>query len=334
VSTPDLVSVVVPAYNAAATLDETLRSIRAQTYRNLEVIIVDDGSKDATVAIARRHAARDSRLRVVTQSNGGVAAARNRGIAEAHGDLVAPVDADDLWSPDKIEKQLRALKAGGGNVALVYTWYALIDDQSRITDTTYRPTEEGDVLRRMCCGNLVGNGSSPLMLKSAVRAAGGYDSTLRARKAQGCEDVLLYYRIAERHRFALVAEPLTGYRQTPTNMSSDSLQMLRSWDLVAREMTERYPQFRDEVRRGTVYMAAWLLALALRRGRGHASIKLAIRLLCLSPRALIATLGDLAMRRPAAALPRQLRRLARALAGRAPRPMPRFAIGVTDGERL
>ena len=328
-SDPDLVSVVVPAYNAAATLGETLRSVRAQSHRNLEIIVVDDGSTDMTVNIARQHAAQDGRLRLLTQSNGGVAAARNHGIAEARSDLIAPVDADDLWAPDKIEKQLRALKAGGGNVALVYTWYALIDDESRITDTSYRPTEEGDVLRRMCCGNLVGNGSSPLMRKSVILEAGGYDATLRARKAQGCEDVLLYYRIAERHRFAVVAEYLTGYRQTPTNMSSDALQMLRSWELVAQEMSERYPQYRAEVKLGTVYMTGWLLDRALRGGRARDAFELATRLLRLSPRTLMRTFKNLVLLRPYI---HKRRRLSRYLLGRKPGPVGRFAIGVPPAE--
>jgi len=294
----DLVSVVVPAFNSEATVDETLRSIRSQTHRNLDIIVIDDGSTDATVQIARQHAASDPRIRVLTQPNGGVAAARNHGIAEARGDLVAPVDADDLWAADKIQKQLRALEAGGGNVALVYTWYALIDGDSRVIDTSYRPTDEGDVLRRMCFGNLVGNGSSVLMRKSAVLEAGGYDASLRARRAQGCEDVLLYYRIAERHRFAVVAEYLTGYRQTPTNMSSDSLQMLRSWELVAAEMSERYPQFRGEVRSGTISMIRWLFGRALLAGRASDAARLALRLLRLRPAALPATLVGLALHHP------------------------------------
>ena len=104
-----LVGVVVPAYNAAATLDETLRSVRAQTHRALEIIVVDDGSLDDTAAIARRHAAEDERVRVLCQANAGVAAARNAGWQSSRADLIAFIDADDLWAPTKIERQLQAL---------------------------------------------------------------------------------------------------------------------------------------------------------------------------------------------------------------------------------
>src|SRR5215475_4737819 len=115
----DAVTVVIPAYNAEATLDETLRSVRSQTHRALEILIVDDGSSDGTPEVALAHAAADPRVRLIQQSNGGVAAARNRGIEEARATLIAPVDADDLWAPTKIERQVAALHRGGPRVALV-----------------------------------------------------------------------------------------------------------------------------------------------------------------------------------------------------------------------
>ena len=87
---------------------------------------------------------------------------------------------------------------------------------------------------------------------------------MRARQAQGCEDYLLYLRLAERYRFALVPERLTGYRRTPTNMSSNHCRMLRSWRLVADEMRVRHPQHRRTIAKGVTYYAAWLLERAIR----------------------------------------------------------------------
>jgi hypothetical protein len=86
---------------------------------------------------------------------------------------------------------------------------------------------------------------------------------LRARRAQGCEDYLLYLSLAERYRFALVPERLTGYRRTPTNMSSDHCRMLRSWRLVAEEMHRRHPQLRRIIAKGINYYAAWLIERAI-----------------------------------------------------------------------
>jgi glycosyltransferase involved in cell wall biosynthesis/peptidoglycan/xylan/chitin deacetylase (PgdA/CDA1 family) len=262
-----LVTVVVPAYNAAHTIDETLRSARYQTHRNLEILVVDDGSKDATPAIVAKHAAIDARVRLITQANAGVAAARNRGIAEAKSDLIAPLDADDLWAPTKIEKQLLAMHKQGERTALVYTWFAVIDECGNVRDLEHRPSDTGQVLRRMCRGNLVGNGSSPLMRKSAILDAGGFEPGLRAANAQGCEDLLLYFRIAERHEFAVVPEHLTGYRRHSATMSEDSLQMLRSYHLVTKEMYRKYPEYAQEIRLGETDLADWLIRKALRNFR-------------------------------------------------------------------
>ena len=262
-----LVSVIVPAYNAAQTIDETLRSARYQTHRDLEILVVDDGSTDATPAIVARHAALDARVRLITQDNAGVAVARNRGIAEAQSDLIAPLDADDLWAPSKIEKQLWALRQAGEKTALVYTWFAVIDAQGNVRDLEHQPLDAGWVLRRMCRGNLVGNGSSPLMRKSAILEAGGFDPGLRSAQAQGCEDLLLYFRIAERHDFAVVPEHLTGYRRHPETMSEDALQMLRSYHLVTEEMCRKYPDYAEEIRLGEADLADWLMRKALRKFR-------------------------------------------------------------------
>jgi glycosyltransferase involved in cell wall biosynthesis/peptidoglycan/xylan/chitin deacetylase (PgdA/CDA1 family)/SAM-dependent methyltransferase len=262
-----LVSVVVPAYNAARTIDETLRSARYQTHRNLEILVVDDGSRDATAAIVSKHAAIDARVRLITQINAGVAAARNRGIAEAKSDLIAPLDADDLWAPTKIEKQLLAMHKEGEGTALVYTWFAVIDEYGNVRDLEHRPLDSGHVLRRMCRGNLVGNGSSPLMRKSAIQEAGGFEPGLRSAHAQGCEDLLLYFRIAERHEFAVVPEHLTGYRRHSATMSEDSLQMLRSYHLVTREMHRKHPEYAEEIRLGEADLADWLIRKALRNLR-------------------------------------------------------------------
>jgi len=328
VSTAGCVSVIIPAYNAAATIDETLRSVRSQTHRTLEILVIDDGSTDETADVVCAQAAQDSRIRLVRQENRGVAVARNRGIEEATAELVAFVDADDLWAPEKIEKQIAALRKAGPSVALVYTWSATIDAASRITER-YCPTEAGDVLERMCFGNLVGHCSSPLVTKTAVLEIGGFDPSLRARRAQGCEDLQFYFRLAERHHFAIVPEYLTGYRQTSTNMSSDLLQMRRSYALVADEMRRKYPRLESTVALGTTEFVAWALerAIVLRR----------LRLIPLLGALLVSRNSGRAARiligRPLRGLARRLRNVLRT-GQRGTRPMPaefpRFLIGDPD----
>src|ERR1051325_8284367 len=113
--TAPLVSIIVPVCNGESSIGDALASALGQSYQNVEVIVVDDGSRDRTGEIVESIARRDGRVRLVTQDNRGVAAARNRALADATGELVAPLDADDLWDPQKIERQGgRGRRAGGG----------------------------------------------------------------------------------------------------------------------------------------------------------------------------------------------------------------------------
>ncbi len=263
----ELVSVVIPAYNAAATIDATLRSVRAQTHEQLEILVIDDGSRDDTLAIARHHAEMDIRVRVLSQPNAGVAAARNVGWQQAKSNFIAFVDADDLWGPTKIERQLDALLAGGDRVGLVYSWYQLIDDEGRVLQHGGRPLYEGDVLDEIFSGNFIGNGSAALVRRQALIDARGFESGLRTAGAQGCEDLLFYCRVAEQHDFAVVPDYLVGYRYLPDNMSSNLPRMLQSWMLVKEEMEERHAVRRAALAVGLRNYSAWLLFKALTIGR-------------------------------------------------------------------
>ncbi|EHJ61938.1 glycosyl transferase family 2 [Novosphingobium pentaromativorans US6-1] len=271
----ETVSVIVPAYNAARTIGETLRSVTAQTHRELEIVVVDDGSADDTPAIVQGLAARDPRIRLLRQANAGVAAARNAGIAASTGRFIAPVDADDLWHPAKIERQLAVFRQGGERMGLVYTWFALIDGKSQVVQLRHRPCHEGDVLAPLAFHNFIGNGSSALIRRSAFDRTGGYDTTLRARGGQGCEDWKLYFEIAEHHHFGFVPEPLTGYRDLPDNMSSDVLQMLRSRDLCTEDLLPRHPELAKAFQSGRNRLSRLLFHRAIRLGRTKEVIRLA-----------------------------------------------------------
>jgi glycosyltransferase involved in cell wall biosynthesis len=261
-----LVSVVVPLHNGGATIARTLSSISRQTWREIEVVVVDDGSTDDGPDKVRAAAARDPRIRLVRQENGGVAAARNFGAAAAAGGFLAFVDADDLWAPEKIELQMQALLAGGRTVGLAYTWAALIDAEDRIYSLEHRPLAEGWVLQDLCRANVVGNGSSPLIRREAFESVGGYDPSLRDRGAQGCEDLMIYLRLAEHYQFRVIRRHLTGYRVTQGNMSSDALRMLRSCELTLDAFRARYPEYEPEYQAHRRDMVYWLLARAMTTG--------------------------------------------------------------------
>ena len=114
----ELISVIIPAHNAARHISATLRSVRDQTHRSLEIIAVDDGSTDNTGQILEKFAAEDRRMSVLRQDNSGVAMARNLAISHSRGDFIAPLDADDIWHPEKLARQLSALIRGGPTVGI------------------------------------------------------------------------------------------------------------------------------------------------------------------------------------------------------------------------
>lgn len=116
-----LVSVIIPTYNSATYIEKTVKSVLQQTYENLEIVMVDDCSKDNTREVLGRIAESDSRVRLFFQEkNGGAAVARNTAIKEAKGRYIAFLDSDDLWEPDKLEKQVRVLKNGNPFVFCAY----------------------------------------------------------------------------------------------------------------------------------------------------------------------------------------------------------------------
>ncbi len=261
--------------NAERTIAATLDSIGRQTHANLDIVVVDDESTDGSVAIVDDKIRRDRRVRLIRQKNAGVAAARNTGAAATAASFLAFVDADDLWAPTKVEFQLEALNRRGRTAGLAYCWFASIDQHDRVISFGPQPLVEGDAMKSLCAANWIGNGSSLLMRRDAFEKAGGYDPTLRARGAQGAEDLLMCFRVAEHTDFAVVPRYLVGYRATPGNMSSDSLQMFRSTELVLDEYRLKHPEHAADIDRHLRDARHWFAyrAAATRR-RGDARVLL------------------------------------------------------------
>ncbi len=259
----NIVSVIIPAYNAEATISETLFSVRAQTHQKLDIIVVDDGSTDETAHLAAEQAAADPRIRVISKENGGVASARNLGATEATSETLTFLDADDVWTRFKIERQLSALDTGGPSVGLVYGWSTRINEANYVIDDGYRPIFWGRVLPQLVQWNFIGNGSNILVRRSAFEHVGGFEPGLREAGSEGCEDILFCCRIAEHYDFAVVPEHLVGYRVTNDNMSSYGPRMMRSWLLMVEELLTRNPELSRELHVGAGNFACWLLQRAL-----------------------------------------------------------------------
>ena len=276
-STVPLISVIIPAYNAERFLRATLASAQAQSYRNLEIIVVDDGSTDATAKIAEEAAQSDHRIRVIHQPNLGVAAARNRGLAEARGEFIAPLDADDVWHPLNLALQVEALNKANPDVAVSYAWFLAIDAHGTFCgngpQTQLRSKQE--VLLGQLRGNFIGNASSTVMRRTAVEAVGGYNVTLRARNAQGCEDQALYMSLAQKWDFTFVPHYLIAYRKHPGSMSMDADTMARSQGFVLadlRHLSISLPRYWFARGIARIYEGPLTTALSRKRWRKAAEV--------------------------------------------------------------
>jgi len=234
---PGLVSVVIPAYNAAATLGETLASLRAQHHAHWEAWVVDDGSTDATAAVVRAAAAEDPRIRLLRGAHRGVSAARNLGIAAARGEFVAFLDADDLWEPGKLAAQLAQLRADPG-IGLSFTRARFVAPDGRPTGSCSAPHAGRIGAAELLYGNPATTASTLLVRREALDAVGGFDEALR-----WSEDLEWMLRVALHGRWAVagLAEPLVRYRTSPAGASADLAAMQRGWDALAAKAEASAP---------------------------------------------------------------------------------------------
>lgn len=210
----------------------SLDSARAQTLCEIEIIVVDDGSSDDTPEVVAEFARRDSRIRLIRRENAGVGAARNAGILAARGKFIAPLDADDLWDPEKLEKQVRRIGQCGERTAMVYCWYRRVDEEGNELGSDFPFTVEGDARRAIILRNFVGNASVPLFRAEALRQTGFYLTREEQGGVQGCEDWDLSIRLAESWEVGVVPEVLVGYRQSESCMSSAAPGMAASFRVV------------------------------------------------------------------------------------------------------
>lgn len=275
--TETLVSVIIPAHNATATLERTLHSARSQTHQKLEIIVVDDASSDGTAALAAAHASHDPRVKLISNPVcRGVGGARNAGARESTGSVLCFIDADDLMVPDAIAARLERMNETGA--AMCYCWSAIIDGQDRITSTRYRPNLSGDIFPRLALGNFLGNGSCILVLKSAYEETGGYNERMFQLGAQGCEDYQFYLDVARRHPVACVERFLIGYRELPGNMSSNTSTMMRSLKMVHEGLVRDFPELATQLHQSQIDLQLHFAVRNLRNGKWLEGARLLARI--------------------------------------------------------
>jgi glycosyltransferase involved in cell wall biosynthesis len=215
------VSVIMPAYNVAPYIGPAIESVLAQTEQDWEILVVDDGSTDESASIAEQYAARDSRVRLLRQANGGISAARNRALRESTGAFIAILDSDDLWDPRYLEAQLGILRR--------HPEVDVVTGNGRFLGGRYhgqpaRPWPDPrpqPTLRHML------EDETSIFIMSVLRrrvyeTIGGFDETLRTN-----EDYDFWLRAAAAgFRFRRNDEPLGHYRRRDDSMSASDLRML------------------------------------------------------------------------------------------------------------
>ena len=223
-----VVSVIIPAYNAQGFLNDAVESATSQTYPELDIIIVDDGSTDGTGDAADSLARGDARVRVIHQPNAGLAAARNTALRTVRGDFVCFLDADDAFLPEKVEKQTDFLRANP-EIGLVYSDLYLGDAQlgaRQLRRTGTPPLSFPDLfVLRNWFQPIV-----PMLTAALVRRVGFFDESLAA-----AEDWDYWIRCAAETQFGYLPEPVAVYRRHPTQMSRQSERMSRAQNqLIAK----------------------------------------------------------------------------------------------------
>lgn len=217
------ISVIVPAYNAERTLLPTLESVQRQTFTDFELIVINDGSSDRTLELLEQIA--EPRLKVFSYSNGGLPTARNRGIAHATGEYITFLDADDLWTPDKLELQLVALQQHP-QAGLAYSWTYYMDEQGASFHRCQPVNFTGNVYPQLLIGNFLDSGSNPLIRRQAIATAGEFEPTLKS-----CEDWDYWLRIAAKWEFVVVPKAQIYYRRTVGAMSS-KIEVMEKYHLI------------------------------------------------------------------------------------------------------
>lgn len=206
------ISVIIPAFNAEQTILATIKSVQQQTFSDFELIVINDGSTDQTLDLLKT--IEEPRLKIFSHDNAGLPVARNRGIAHATGEFITFIDADDLWTPDKLELQLIALKKQP-KAGVAYSWTNFLDEDGEFFHEGDPIWFEGDVYAHLLVWNFIASGSNPLIRREAIESIGEFDPTLRS-----CEDWDFWLRLAARWQFVVVPKPQILYRLSSGTMSS------------------------------------------------------------------------------------------------------------------
>jgi hypothetical protein len=228
-----LVSVLMPVRDGARFLRTAIDSVLAQTLKDFELLVIDDGSRDATPAILAEATRSDARVRVITQAPSGLVVALNRGIAEARAPLVARLDADDIAGPARLARQIETMRREP-DLGLLGSYAEEIDADGRALGARKPPVSHEALVAALARGNPFIH-STVMFRAGLVRALGGFRAALEA-----AEDYDLWLRIAEQARVANLPETLVQYRTHAQSVTGrNEVRMAFSVRMARRAAAER-----------------------------------------------------------------------------------------------
>ena len=253
-----VVSIIIPVLNGAAFIAFAIESVLSQTMRDFELIVIDDGSTDATSDIVHRY--EDARIHYVYQPNRGLSAARNSGIQRATARWIAFLDCDDYWLPRKLEAQLERAR-GIANTGFVYC-AALHRGPDGTELGTIPALVEGDVLESLLLSNCIaGSASSAMIRRDVIECAGLFDEGLRF-----CEDWDMWLRLASITRIAKVDEPLVCIVRQSGSLGKNAIEVRNASLAVLERALDRHAASRS-VRARAYWYVYWSAAITLQEHR-------------------------------------------------------------------
>lgn len=262
-----LISIIMPAYNAERYVEAAIASVHEQTYANWELIVIDDGSTDKTAEIVRRLADSDTRIKYFHQSNQKVAQARNNGISLSKGELIAFLDSDDLWVPEKLELQQKVLAATGVDVIFSDGFLFQGDDSGDVIHefrTVTGKYDGADMLDMQIVENRIPM-SSAVVRRHILYEAGGFD--LRP-ELEVCEDYNLWCRLASRGAvFYGMSEKLIRYRVHDLGTSNQQVKMLSAKITLLRHHSPACHLDERTIKSRFICLHKQLIAVLLEEGK-------------------------------------------------------------------
>lgn len=257
-----LVSVIIPAYNCERFISETIESVINQTFRDFELLIIDDGSTDGQKKIIDQFVARDVRVKYIYQKNQGVSAARNNGFKQSQGKFIAFLDSDDVWLPENL--QLKLNKFGSGNVGLVHSDASIINESSEKMESTLSGME-GDLLDSLLLwdGTQIPGPSSILIKREVINAIGLFDENLST-----AADKDFFFRVAAQFKIGRVRQVTWQYRMHLDNMHKNLVIMEE--DVLFLYQKARYLKlFHSKAFERKCFSAMYLILAATWAGDGN-----------------------------------------------------------------